>query len=577
MGTGLRLGFNQEPKKDIYEYNIATNSWVQKQNLPVQRASAISFSINGKGYIGTGNIASQQGSHISSVEVLSDFYQYDPATDGWASKTAVEPSGRYGAVGFVVNGKGYVAFGSRGQMGPLASATAPLNSIREYDPIADTWVDKANAVEGFLFSQAFVLNNKAYIAGGVRIVPNQIRESVSNTMEFNPATNTWTAKANLPPIANSTVLLTDNSRANGISFGLLDRGYLISGKIWKGANCVIGFGAFSDGACIHRNILKYNPYLNTWTEVSNTNPFDANQGIELAAFSQDDCGFGYATAGRTSNGANFAHFKFNEAPDANYISGSGSVCFAGNTFTLHLSTPGTVTWTHSSNVSIVSGQGTKSVIIKANTGASGNGFIQASINLGCRVVTFPQKTFWAGNPTTMPEITTVTYDGMLTPTVCSDLYQTFTIGQHSLTALSSGTTTFPVFTLNSSTGFVTGSSSGNSFNFNAKRDDINFSISYRITEKCASVEKCTYFSNSGPIFSIVIYPNPAEEEVTIQLGKEGETKSIALYNESQVKVFSAETSDREIVVQTASFPEGDYVVNIAIGDKTYSRHLQIKH
>jgi hypothetical protein len=241
--------------------------------------------------------------------------------------------------------------------------------------------------------------------------------------------------------------------------------------------------------------LKYNPYLNIWTEISNTNPFDANHGVELATFTQDDCGFGYATAGRTSAGANFAHFKFSDAADGNYIVGSSLICSSSNsTFTLQLSTPGTVTWTTSSNATIVSGQGTKTVNIKSNTGASSNGWIQASINLGCRIVTFPQKSFWAGTPS----LTSVTYDGGLTPILCAGLYQSFTGGDHVLTSVAAGATSNPTFNLNTfGSPYVHGSGNGNNFNFNvnALHTDIEFTISSYFNNACGTTSTCTYFTN----------------------------------------------------------------------------------
>jgi hypothetical protein len=250
------------------------------------------------------------------------------------------------------------------------------------------------------------------------------------------------------------------------------------------------------------------------------------------------------------------------------VNGPTLVCTNG-TFTLN-NPPGAATWsvTPSSVVSPSSGSGTV-----ANIARVGNGSATITFNFGCANISYG---FWVGNPTTMPEFTNVTFDGMLTPSVCPDLNQTFTTGQHTLTALTNVQNSFPVFTLYSS-GFISGSGSGNNFNFNVKRDDIKFTVSYRITDKCATVERCTYFSNTGPIASVVIYPNPAEDRVTIQLGKEGKLKQVVLFSNTQAQVFSDETIEKEMVIQTSGFPDGNYIVKITIGDKVYDHHLYIKH
>jgi hypothetical protein len=176
----------------------------------------------------------------------------------------------------------------------------------------------------------------------------------------------------------------------------------------------------------------------------------------------------------------------------------------------------------------------------------------------------------------MPEFTQVTFDGMLTPSVC-DLNQTFTTGSHTLTALTNVPNSFPQFTLYSS-GFVSGSRAGNNFNFNVKRDNINFTITYRITDKCASVEKCTFFSNSGVIIaSRSIYPNPGESAVNVVLGREGGKKSLTLFNSIQEPVFSWETTEQEITIQTGSLPNGYYILKISEADKISTHRFQIKH
>ncbi|MCK5758945.1 MAG: S8 family serine peptidase, partial [Clostridiales bacterium] len=95
-----------------------------------------------------------------------------------------------------------------------------------------------------------------------------------------------------------------------------------------------------------------------------------------------------------------------------YISGSVFVCTSNSTFILHNRPTGTtVTWTKSSNLTYVSGQGTNNYRVRASSSStSGSGWVQANISpeeagshqlsyrlVGSNSVPF-KKTFWIGKP-----------------------------------------------------------------------------------------------------------------------------------------------------------------------------------
>lgn len=91
---------------DFWEYDPGTNSWTQKANFSgVGRRDAVAFSIGSKGYVGTG----MSNADAFAGSTLSDFWQYDPATNAWTSKALYPGSsggGVYYASGFSVLGKG---------------------------------------------------------------------------------------------------------------------------------------------------------------------------------------------------------------------------------------------------------------------------------------------------------------------------------------------------------------------------------------------------------------------------------------------------------------------------------------
>jgi N-acetylneuraminic acid mutarotase len=101
----IGCGFNssQDWKKDFWKFNPANNTWTQKADFGGSaRASAVSFTIGRKGFIGTGN----------NDQPCNDFWQYDPASNVW-NPVADYPGGAIAAgIGFSVNGTGYAGLGT---------------------------------------------------------------------------------------------------------------------------------------------------------------------------------------------------------------------------------------------------------------------------------------------------------------------------------------------------------------------------------------------------------------------------------------------------------------------------------
>ncbi|QSE98253.1 T9SS type A sorting domain-containing protein [Fulvivirga lutea] len=81
------------------------------------------------------------------------------------------------------------------------------------------------------------------------------------------------------------------------------------------------------------------------------------------------------------------------------ISGSSTACSTGTTYGLNnLPSGASVSWTHSSNLLYVSGQGTTNYRVRASsTTIRGNGWVQASINTACGNIT-KRYNIWVGPP-----------------------------------------------------------------------------------------------------------------------------------------------------------------------------------
>lgn len=99
---GCGFNYSQDWRKDFWRYNAGTNTWTQVANYGgTARSNAIGFSVQGKGYVGTG----------TDMYFRNDFWQFDPANNSWL-QVADYPAGTIlGGIGFSINGSGYAGLG----------------------------------------------------------------------------------------------------------------------------------------------------------------------------------------------------------------------------------------------------------------------------------------------------------------------------------------------------------------------------------------------------------------------------------------------------------------------------------
>ncbi len=253
-GGYVGCGFDSiaDNKRSFSVYVPASNLWIPIQSLGnsngggLGRNCAVAFSINNKGYVGTGS---------ASIPYLNDFWEYNPATDFWTQKANFVGTARRKAIGFSTATKGYIGLGQ--------TATGFRNDLYEYDPIANLWITKAS-FPGTARQKAavFMVGTIAYVGSGDDGV------NKADFFQFNTATNVWSPIAMFP-----------GSPRNGAA-----------------AFSMGGFGFFG---CGYDNNLadasdfwQYNPTLNTWTLVA---PFGGGIRSNMVAFGIGN--FGYAGLG----------------------------------------------------------------------------------------------------------------------------------------------------------------------------------------------------------------------------------------------------------------------------------------
>lgn len=211
------LGYNGTDRlNDFWAFQKTSGTWKRVAAFPGEaRNSAVAFTINGIGYVGTG---------FNGTDKLSDFWSYNPSSDSWtkvADLAAFGGTARYGAVGFSIGNKGYIATGYDGNY---------LKDLWEYDPATNKWQQKASlAGSKRTDAVAFVYNNKAYLVTGVNN-----GSYLTDFYSYDPSADTWTRLRNINSSDDDASYDDDYGsnimRSNAAVFVLSNKAYLCCGE-----------------------------------------------------------------------------------------------------------------------------------------------------------------------------------------------------------------------------------------------------------------------------------------------------------------------------------------------------------
>ena len=97
---GCPYGYNSA-YNSVYEYNLVTDTWTKKYDMPTARYLASATVVDGKIYV-FGGTANAMMMGLSALEV------YDPSSDTWAVKGPM-PLPRAGQASSAVNGNIYIS------------------------------------------------------------------------------------------------------------------------------------------------------------------------------------------------------------------------------------------------------------------------------------------------------------------------------------------------------------------------------------------------------------------------------------------------------------------------------------
>ncbi|OON67443.1 kelch repeat-containing protein [Hymenobacter sp. CRA2] len=218
-------------------YDPATNTWTQLANMPeAMTHTGLAYDGAGHLYMAGGYVGRHPG------PITEHVWRYDIATNTWSAGVPL-PSGRGGCM-LVARGRTLHVFGGAARFGGVSSYDIAEHLTLDLDAPNPTWVARAPLPNPRNHLGGVALNGKVYAIGGQHL-DNETTENQASVHEYDPATDTWTAKANMPRTLGhitSTVLALNN-------------------------RIVVVAGVTNIAGAVP-NLIEFDPVANTWREIT---------------------------------------------------------------------------------------------------------------------------------------------------------------------------------------------------------------------------------------------------------------------------------------------------------------------
>jgi N-acetylneuraminic acid mutarotase len=190
---GVGVGDGDFDRTAVEAYDYSADTWVTKAQMPLKSTGANGAAlIQGKFYLPGGYEDTGDGKE------RHPFLQvYDVATDSWSRKADMPLPSSEGEVG-VIDGKLYVLAGRRNFQEDCADcgAPVPVRKLFRYNPASDTWSSRPWCPNYHAAGAGGVIAGKFYVAGGYG--PNGAPTAALDI--YNPVTNKWSAGAPMPTV-----------------------------------------------------------------------------------------------------------------------------------------------------------------------------------------------------------------------------------------------------------------------------------------------------------------------------------------------------------------------------------------
>ena len=222
----------------------AAKQWMPRTDMPTARFNFGTSIVDGKVFVIGGEVDKFGDTAVATVEM------YDPKTDTWEQRADM-PTARAGVSTLVVDGKIYAIGGGERQKIQVGRAWRNsgklLPTIEMYDPVTDTWIQKADMPVPRSSNSTCIVDGKIYIIGGV--AANRKQGRLDSVDIYDPATDTWTEAKSM------------NHARGGASVSVVDGMiYVMGGVGWP--QIPNHPGPFLS------SVEMFDPKNNQWTEIT---------------------------------------------------------------------------------------------------------------------------------------------------------------------------------------------------------------------------------------------------------------------------------------------------------------------
>lgn len=218
---------------DCWEYDPDQNIWTQKSSFPgIERVKAIAAVVNNNAYVGLG-YSPETGGCSDRAAYLTDFWKYDPANDVWNKKAQFPTKYTDACFCFVSNNEIYVGAGFNG--------VSFTGEFWKYNPLQDNWTQLKN-LPGINRTLAVACADDQHIFFGTGFMTS----SANDWWEYSPATDNWSSRKQMP----------DHGRQNSVALCINNRYFVATGRYWKGSVIANEY--------VKADIEEYDPINNKW-------------------------------------------------------------------------------------------------------------------------------------------------------------------------------------------------------------------------------------------------------------------------------------------------------------------------
>jgi N-acetylneuraminic acid mutarotase len=247
-------GANVQAQGIVAEYDATADSWTLKKNMLIPAHHAAAAELDGKIYL-FGGFVGRPGARV--WQPIASALVYDPAADSW-KELAPLPTPRGSAAAVVVDGTIYVIGGAHANLPgkpatepfsfgvPAASAPVPqmvTGTVEEYDPATNTWRARAPMPTGRNHFFAAAVDGKIYAIYG-RLGTSFVTSSdVTDIVEeYDPKTDQWRYMGRAP------------TRRGDVAGGVYNGRIYVTGGEYEDPRGKTTFWAFE----------AYEPKTNSW-------------------------------------------------------------------------------------------------------------------------------------------------------------------------------------------------------------------------------------------------------------------------------------------------------------------------